>query len=117
MNLLVLPSLFEGVPRAVMEAAAMGVPAVVTDVKGNREAVEANVTGLLVPLADVPALTAAILRILTDRELAASMSAEARRLARERFDEQRLFAKVKSEYARLLAQKDLATGANCSQPT
>ncbi len=117
MNVLVLPSLFEGVPRAVMEAAAMGVPAVVTDVKGNREAVEANVTGLLVRLNDVPALTAAILRILTDRELAARMSSEARRLAAERFDERRVFARVKSEYARLLAQKELPTGATCSQTT
>ena len=39
MDVLVLPSLFEGVPRVVMEAAAMGTPCVVTDVKGNREAV------------------------------------------------------------------------------
>ena len=56
MDVLVLPSIFEGLPRVVMEASAMGVPAVVTDVKGNREAVVHECNGLLVPLGDVPAL-------------------------------------------------------------
>ena len=117
MSVLVLPSTFEGVPRAVMEAAAMGVPAVATDVKGNREAIEVETTGLLVPLGDVPALSAAILRILEDHELAARMSREARRMAAQRFDEQHVFAKVKSEYARLIAQKEIAAIAACSQTT
>jgi hypothetical protein len=59
MDVLVLPSLFEGIPRAIMEGAAMGVPAVATDVRGNREAVVHERTGLLVPLGDVTALSAA----------------------------------------------------------
>ncbi len=102
MNLLVLPSLFEGVPRVVMEAASMGVPAVVSDVKGNREAVVHELNGLLVPLADVPALTAAILRLLRDPALTAQMGAAGRRLAAERFDERVVFARIHAEYAELL---------------
>jgi len=105
MSLLVLPSLFEGVPRAVMEASAMQTPAVVTDVKGNREAVEHDRNGLLVPLGDVAALTAAILCILNDRAMAGRMSVEARRMALERFDERLVFARVQDEYARLLRVK------------
>ena len=108
MDLLVLPSLFEGVPRVVMEAAAMGIPAVVTDVKGNREAVERGRNGLLVPLGDVAALQEAILAILTNREDALRMGAEGRRLAQERFDERLIFAHIRAEYARLLRREGLS---------
>ena len=108
MNLLVLPSLFEGVPRVVMEAAAMGVPAVVSDVKGNREAVTHDRNGFLVPLGDVPALVSAIGRLLGEPATAQRMGAEARRMAAESFDERLVFAKVKAEYARLLREKGRA---------
>lgn len=107
MNVFVLPSLFEGVPKVVMEASAMAIPAVVTDVKGNREAVENGRNGVLVPLGDVQALTAAILDLLLDPEKARRMGAEGRQVALERFDERRVFEKVKAEYARLLQAKGL----------
>jgi len=107
----VLPSLFEGVPRVVMEASAMGVPSVVTDVKGNREAVTHDRNGLLVPFGDVPALTSAILRILTEPDTAQRLSAGALRIAAERFDERLVFEKVKAEYARLLRAKGRALPA------
>jgi glycosyltransferase involved in cell wall biosynthesis len=105
MDVLVLPSLFEGMPRVVMEASAMGTPSVTSDVKGNREAVEHGRNGLLVPLGNVRSLTAAILRVLNEPETARRMSSEARRLAVERFDERVVFEKVKAEYARLLHGK------------
>ncbi|MDQ3621040.1 MAG: glycosyltransferase family 4 protein [Verrucomicrobiota bacterium] len=104
MNVLVLPSLFEGIPRVIMEAAAMGVPTVASDVKGNREAVVNGRSGILVPFGDVPALTGAVTSILKDPEKAARMGAEARRLALEQFDERIVFTKVKAEYARLAQQ-------------
>lgn len=107
MDVLVLPSLFEGLPRAVMEASAMRVPAVATDVKGNREAIEHGRNGLLVPLGDVQSLSNAIVELLTDREKARCMGEEGHRMALERFDEQLVFEKVKSEYTRLLVEKGL----------
>ncbi len=108
MNVLVLPSLWEGVPRAVMEASAMQVPAVVTDVPGNRDAVIHDRNGLLVPLGDHDALAAAVIEVLTDRALAERLGAGGRHIAEERFDEQRVFAKVQVEYGRLLKEKGLA---------
>ena len=102
MDVLVLPSLFEGVPRVVMEACAMGVPCVVTDVKGNREVVSQGRNGFLVPFGDVAALSGAIADILTQPELARTMSEECRRIAATRFDERVVFEKVISEYVRLL---------------
>jgi glycosyltransferase involved in cell wall biosynthesis len=105
MDLLVLPSLFEGMPRVVIEAAAMGIPAVVTNVKGNREVVEHGRNGYLVPFGDVPALADAIIQILKDPEKAECMGEEGYRMARERFDERVVFAKVITEYSRMLAKK------------
>ncbi len=105
MSALVLPSLFEGVPRVIMEASAMGVPSVASDVKGNREAVSHEGNGLLVPFGDRRALAEGILRILNEPETARRMGAEALRMAAERFDERRVFSKVKDEYARLLREK------------
>lgn len=108
MDVLALPSLFEGIPRVVMEASAMGVPSVVTEVKGNREAVEPGRNGFRVPLGDVRALAAALERVLFAPGLVAQMRCEALRLARERFDERRVFEKVKAEYRALLAAKNVS---------
>ena len=117
MDVLVLPSIFEGLPRVVMEASAMGVPSVVTDVKGNREAVVHECNGLLVPLGDIRALAAAVIRVLTDRGLANEMSAKGRGMALERFDEQSTFATVKAEYRRLLSEKRPFSAPISSQAT
>ncbi len=85
----------------------MGVPCVVTDIRGCREAVLPECNGLLVPLHDGPALAQAIVGLLTDREMAGRLGRAGRRLAEERFDEQLVFNIVKTEYARLLREKDL----------
>jgi glycosyltransferase involved in cell wall biosynthesis len=107
MDVFVLPSHREGFPRAPMEASAMGVPCVVTNIRGCREAVLPERNGLLVPLYDVPALAQAILALLMDRGKAQRLGREGRRLAEECFDEQRVFSTVKAEYARLLCEKRL----------
>lgn len=112
MDVLVLPSLFEGVPRALMEATAMQVPIVATDVKGNREVVESGYNGFLVPLGDTDALTSAIQTVLGNPEKARQMGAAGRRIAVERFDERLVFEKVKATYARLLEKKGLTAPAS-----
>jgi glycosyltransferase involved in cell wall biosynthesis len=111
MDVLVLPSSFEGLPRAIMEAAAMGRPSVATDVKGNREAVEHGQTGLLVPLGDVPALAAALRTLVCDPERAAALGEAARLQALERFDERLVFDRIRAEYTRLLQAKGLPVPA------
>lgn len=108
MDVLVLPSHREGFPRAPMEASAMGVPCVVTDIRGCREAVEHGQNGLLVPLHDPESLAMAILQLLADSEMANRMGDEGRRMAMERFDERLVFRKVLEEYDLLLARKGMA---------
>jgi glycosyltransferase involved in cell wall biosynthesis len=103
MDVLALPSYREGFPRAPMEASAMSVPAVVTDIRGCREAVEHGVNGLLFPVGDSDALAQAVVELLCDDERRARMGAAGRRIAEERFDEQKVFDRVLNEYDRLLS--------------
>ena len=84
--IMLFPSYREGVPRAVMEAAACGVPVVGFDVPGVREAVRHEKTGFLVPDRDVDALTEAVERLLANQPLRERMSVAARRLAEAAFD-------------------------------
>lgn len=108
MDVFVLPSHREGFPRSPMEASSMGIPCVVTDIRGCRETVEQGRNGILVPLGNFRRLADAIVELLTDRERAKKMGEEGRRMARERFDEQIVFEKVKNEYDRLLLEKGLS---------
>jgi glycosyltransferase involved in cell wall biosynthesis len=63
----------DGTPNALLEAMARGVPVVSTRLSGIPEIIEDQVTGLLVPAGDAPALAEAILRLATDRELAETL--------------------------------------------
>ena len=105
MDVLVLPSHREGLPRSPMEASLMGIPSVVTDIRGCREVIRDGVNGRIVPLGDVQALANAILDLLCNPGKARSMGEAARRIGLAHFDERRVHAKVSLEYERLLKSK------------
>ena len=75
----------EGFCLAVVEAATVGTPCVVSDVGGLPETVEHGVTGLVVPTGDVESLVAAVTRLLSDRSLWSKLSAGAYQQSRMRF--------------------------------
>jgi glycosyltransferase involved in cell wall biosynthesis len=95
----------EGIPRVLMEAAAMGRPIVTTRVRGCREVVEHGVTGLLVPARDSRALADAILRAIDDRDGAARLGTRAQEFARRHFDENEYCKKIAYCYERLLKRE------------
>jgi glycosyltransferase involved in cell wall biosynthesis len=72
-----LCSTYEGLPHVVLEAMAAGVPVIATDAGGTSEVVEAEVTGLLVPVGDAAALQAAVERLWADPGLGAGLSKRA----------------------------------------
>jgi glycosyltransferase involved in cell wall biosynthesis len=82
----VLPSYREGTPFSVLEAMAMGRPIVTTDVPGCRETVQDGMNGYLVPARNVPALVAALERLIVQPGLIAAMGQESRRIAVEKYD-------------------------------
>lgn len=85
-DMLVLPSHSEGLPQVVLEAMNCGLPVIATDVGGISEAVEHEVTGLLVPCYDLNALEAAIDRMTADASLRAAMGRRGFERARDHFD-------------------------------
>lgn len=84
-DIFVLPSLVEGLPISILEAMAVGVPVVATDVGGVAEVVRDGVTGLLVPAGDSRALAGAIGRLIDEEGLARRLTLAARRQIEERF--------------------------------
>ncbi len=85
-SIVVLPSYREGLPRVLIEAAASGRAVVTTDAPGCHDAIEADVTGLLVPVRDVDALTAAIKSLLQDPVRCKAMGKAGRQRAERLFD-------------------------------
>jgi glycosyltransferase involved in cell wall biosynthesis len=85
-HIVVLPSYREGVPKVLLEAAAVGRPTVTTDVPGCRDAILVNETGLLVPARDAQALARAIEKLLKEPGMCVEMGLAGRKLAEQEFD-------------------------------
>ncbi len=81
-----LPSFAEGIPIVLMEAMAMEIPVVATEIMGVPELVDDEQSGLLVPPARPELLAAALVRLLTDPELRERMGREGRRRVAADYD-------------------------------
>lgn len=101
-DLLVHPTYREGVPRVLMEAAAMGLPIVATGIPGCREVLRSEASGYLVPARDARALGDAILRALANPVETASRAARAQAEVREVQDTDRVAERILDVYAELL---------------
>jgi glycosyltransferase involved in cell wall biosynthesis len=102
-HIVCLPSFREGVPRALIEAAACGRPIVTTDVPGCREVVEHGANGLLVPARDPIALAQALRLLARDSELRLAMGRRGRERAIADFSLDGVVAATLAIYERLSA--------------
>jgi len=100
-DLFVFPSESEGLSHALLEAMAVGLPVVASDIPGNAQAVRDGVEGLLVPPRDVAALAAAIEKILADPYRASLLGAAARLRVEECFSLDRMVDAHRDLFARL----------------
>ena len=107
-DLLVHPSYREGVPCALMEAAAMGVPVLATDIPGCREVVRHGETALLFAPRDPDALAAAVRAAIGDPAATRARAAAAERDVRARFDRNVLGDRIWAVHDELLAGDDRA---------
>lgn len=105
-DVVVLPSYREGLPKGLIEAAACALPLVTTDVPGCREVVRDGVDGLLVPVRDAAALAEAIARLQDDPALAARLGDAARERALAEFDERIVIERTLQVYRELPADVD-----------
>jgi glycosyltransferase involved in cell wall biosynthesis len=105
LDVFVLPSYTEGLPRSAMEAAACGVPLVLTDVPGCRELGIDGVHARFVPPRDVDALTAAVAELIDSAEQRRELARRACARARATYDQRRIAAELEHLYGQLLERR------------
>lgn len=106
-DIYVLASLSEGMPRSILEAMAMELPVIASDIRGCRELVWHGETGLLVPPANAGALAEALCRLADDAKLRQSMGRAGRRRVLQEFDERLVFQRLEQGYQDICREKGL----------
>jgi len=104
-HIVCLPSYREGLPKALIEAAACARPIITTDVPGCREIVHHNDNGLLVPARNAAALAAALKQLIEDGALRRRMGGRGRQRAEEEYSDQRIASEHLAVYRTLLMSK------------
>jgi len=100
-DIFVLTSLHQGLTRAVMEAMAVGLPIISTDVRGNRDLVKNGENGYPVPLDDVEQTAIAINRLINSEDLRRSMGEKSKELVKQ-YDLQRVLEEMEEIYDNIL---------------
>jgi glycosyltransferase involved in cell wall biosynthesis len=102
-DIFAMPSLDEGLPIAVLEAMAQGLPIIATSVGGLPELIEDGRTGYLVPRSDVAALARCLRLLILDPERRRAMGAAGRERVRDHFSAARMVAEIAAIYDSLVA--------------
>jgi glycosyltransferase involved in cell wall biosynthesis len=102
-DVLVLPSLSEGMPLCVLEAMAMKRPVIATNVGGTTEAVRHEIDGLIVPPGDAHALAEAMRFMIVNRQAAGNMAESGCEQVRRRFNIDRVVKEIAALYDELLS--------------
>ena len=97
-DVLVLPSYREGFPNVILQAGAMGLPVIVTDVNGSDEVVEAGVNGVIVPKYDTEALYKAMSDMVEAPDKTRQMAAHARKIIVDKFNQHDVWAATVEMY-------------------
>jgi glycosyltransferase involved in cell wall biosynthesis len=105
-DIVVLPSHREGLPLVVLEAQAAGKPVVGTSATGIIDVVTNEETGLLAPVGDVPALGAAMERLLNDKRLAVRLGLAGQERVRRKFQQEQIWEALHAEYLAVLQTEE-----------
>jgi len=103
-DIFTLPSWREGFPRSAIEASAMGLPVVATNIRGCRQVVEDGKTGFLTTLFSVEELEKALLRLITDEKLRLVLGRRGYEKSRREFDESKVCRIVIDTYIKFLQE-------------
>lgn len=102
---LVFPSYREGFPNVVMQAGAMELPSIVTDINGSNEIIIEGKNGMIIPPKDKQALFEAMSLFTKDKELVQRLSANAREMIVSRYEQKVVWNALLDEYKRLEMEK------------
>jgi len=100
-DVLVFPSYREGFPNVVMQAGAMGLPSIVTDINGCNEIVSENVNGTIIPVKNPEALYTSMKKFMMNKDYSNQLSKSARTIICENYDRQKVWDALKKEYSEL----------------
>lgn len=103
---LVFPSYREGFPNVVIEAGAMGLPSIVTNINGSREIIIEGRNGIIIPSHNVDSLFEAMESLLTEKEKRIRMAQEARPLIASRYEQSYVRECLKQFYHQILSDGD-----------
>ena len=106
-NCFVFPSYREGFPNVVLEAGAMELPCIVTDINGSNEIIIENKNGLIVPPKNTEAFQKAMTELLNNKELYEYLQLNSRTLIISRYQRQEVWKALLNEYNNLLKTKNL----------
>ena len=101
-NALVFPSYREGFPNVVIEAGAMGLPSIVTDINGSREIIMDGVNGVIVPSKETPALQKAMEEFILQPNQTQVMGQKARPMVETRYEQSYVWNCLKEFYQNVL---------------
>jgi glycosyltransferase involved in cell wall biosynthesis len=100
-DVLVFPSYREGFPNVVLQAGAMGLPAIVTNINGCNEIIIQNKNGVIIPPKDKVSLKEAMISLLTNKEKRERMAASSRQMIVDRYEQKMVWEALLAEYKRL----------------
>lgn len=101
-NTFVFPSYREGFPNVVLQASAMELPCIVTDINGSNEIISNNINGLIVPAKNVDELYLGMKKILEDSELYSFLKSNSRSLIVEKYEQNLVWLAQLNEYQKLI---------------
>jgi glycosyltransferase involved in cell wall biosynthesis len=99
---LVFPSYREGFPNVVMQAGAMGLPSIVTDINGCNEIIEEGTNGIIIPPKDAAVLKNAMTEMLENKGLYQHLKSNAREMITSRYEQRIVWEALLEEYKRLI---------------
>ena len=113
---LVFPSRREGFPNVVIEAGALDIPSIVTDINGSREIIVPGINGSIVPPDDFDALLREMRRFIENRDFVKGLSSESRRMVAERYEQSFVRNNLKEYYREIQYQSVIHSGESISRP-
>lgn len=103
---LVFPSYREGFPNVVMQAGAMNLPAIVSDINGCNEIIEEDKNGIIIPVKNVGAITNAMRKMVTNIEYYSHLKSHTRMMITERYEQHVVWEALLTEYENLIQEKN-----------
>jgi glycosyltransferase involved in cell wall biosynthesis len=101
---LVFPSYREGFPNVVMQAGAMGLPCIVSDINGCNEIIIEGENGVIIPVKNVEAIKVAMFKMRNDVQWCQKLKQNSRKLIQQRYEQQVVWKELLGEYNRLISQ-------------